>query len=88
MHFFDHVSVVSNKDTLSYLSLAYTLDVSPHELLMVGNSFKSDIAPALEAGAYAVYIPFEKEWAHESSAEYDHERLLRLTTFCELKKWL
>jgi putative hydrolase of the HAD superfamily len=32
---------------------------------MVGNSLRSDVLPALEAGALAVHIPYEMTWAHE-----------------------
>lgn len=41
------------------------LEVTPAQLLMVGNSFRSDIAPALQIGAYAVHVPFRTIWAHE-----------------------
>lgn len=34
---------------------------------MVGNSFKSDIAPALKIEASAVHIPFHTTWAHEKT---------------------
>lgn len=32
---------------------------------MVGNSLRSDILPAIEAGAHAVYVPYEMSWVHE-----------------------
>ena len=51
---------------------------------MVGNSFKSDIAPVLQIGSYGAYIPFHTTWQHEIVEEYDHPRLLRLTRFEDL----
>ena len=33
--------------------------------VMVGNSLRSDILPAIEAGAHAVYVPYEVSWIHE-----------------------
>ena len=51
---------------------------------MVGNSFKSDIAPVLEIGGRAVLISFNQLWQHEVVEEYDHENLLRLKEFKEL----
>lgn len=86
--YFDYVSVVSDKDTRSYMSLCKALCVAPSELLMVGNSFKSDIAPALEVGAYALYIPFHTIWAHEASEVFDHERLLHASEISDMRKIL
>ena len=45
---------------------------------MVGNSLRSDILPALEAGAFAVHVPHELTWAYERAVEApdpDHPRL-------------
>ena len=51
---------------------------------MVGNSFKSDIAPVLQIGGYGAYIPFRSTWQHEKADEYVHPRLFRLERFSEL----
>jgi len=51
---------------------------------MVGNSFKSDIAPALKIGASAVHIPFHTTWAHEKTEEFEHPKLRRISRFEEL----
>ena len=56
--YFDVVSIVSDKKPEAYRRLCREMEVKPEELLMVGNSFKSDIAPALKIGASAVHIPF------------------------------
>ena len=45
--------------------------VNMNEFVMVGNSLKSDILPALEAGAYAIYIPYDITWVHEMADEPD-----------------
>lgn len=81
---FDHVQIVSDKTPEAYRHLCRALQVSPHELLMVGNSFKSDIAPALEIGAHAAYVPFHTTWAHEKTDEYAHPQLLRIASLREL----
>ena len=57
---------------------------NPDELVMVGNSFKSDIAPALKIGASAVHIPFHTTWAHEKPEEFEHPKLRRISRFEEL----
>jgi putative hydrolase of the HAD superfamily len=40
-------------------------DKKPERFVMVGNSLRSDILPAVEAGAHAVYVPYEMSWIHE-----------------------
>ncbi len=47
--YFDVVTIVSDKTPKAYHRLCRELDVTPDELVMVGNSFKSDIAPALKS---------------------------------------
>ena len=39
--------------------------LQPAELLMVGNSLKSDILPVLNVGGYGVHVPYHITWAHE-----------------------
>ena len=82
--YFSHVETVSNKTEREYRQLCENLDVAPEETLMVGNSFRSDIAPALAAGAWTAHIPYHVVWALEKSEEFPHERLHKLTHFGEL----
>lgn len=64
-HYFHHIEIMAEKDEASYLKLLRHLDIQPHELLMVGNSLKSDILPVLNIGGHAVHIPYHITWAHE-----------------------
>lgn len=82
--YFDVVSIVSDKTPEAYHRLCKELNVTPDEMVMVGNSFKSDVMPALKIGAYAIHIPFHTTWAHEKVEEFEHERLLRISRFAEL----
>ena len=82
--FFSHMETVSNKTEKEYRQLCENLNVAPEETVMVGNSFRSDIAPALEAGASAIHIPYHVVWELEKSEEYDHEKLRRITHFSEI----
>lgn len=75
--FFSHVEVVSEKTCREYREICNFLDIRPEELLMVGNSFKSDIKPVLELGGYGVHIPFKVMWQHEETEEFDHPHLYR-----------
>ena len=46
---------------------------------MVGNSMKSDVLPALEAGAFGGHIPYAITWAHElADAPEGHPRYVAL----------
>ncbi len=82
--FFSHVEIVSDKTRPAFLSLCRSLKVSPSSLLMVGNSFKSDVVPALEIGASAVHVPFHVTWQLEHTEEYSHDRLIRTTDFSDV----
>ena len=82
--YFDRVEVVADKTPRQYRELCATFGIGIDELLMVGNSFKSDIAPVLHLGGYAVHIPFEVTWAHEETEEFDHPHLFRITTISAL----
>lgn len=86
--YFSHVETVSNKTEREYRQLCENLGVAPEETVMVGNSFRSDIAPALAAGAWAVHIPYHVVWAIEKSEEFPHERLQKIEHFGELLEYL
>ncbi len=82
--YFSHMETVSNKTEKEYRQLCENLGVAPEQTVMVGNSFRSDIAPALTAGAYAIHIPYHVVWELEKSEEYPHERLRKIAHFGEI----
>lgn len=86
--FFDLVEIVSDKSVSEYVSLCSRLFVGIENFMMVGNSFKSDIAPVLELGGFGAHIPFHVTWELEKVEEYDHSRLLRLSSFSDLTRFL
>ena len=56
---------------------------------MVGNSLKSDIVPAIEAGAWGVYVPHELTWALEHAEEpAGHARYMRIGKIGEVMNLL
>ena len=83
--YFSHIEIVSNKSQREYLALCEKLGVEISGMMMVGNSFKSDIAPVLELGGWGAHIPAESLWKLEHTEEYDHHRLFRLDTFSQLQ---
>lgn len=84
--YFDHVEITSNKTEKEFRELATHLGIAPHEMLMVGNSLKSDIAPALAVGAQAVHIPFHVTWQLEEHEDFEHERMEKIEHMEELLK--
>lgn len=67
--FFHHIEVMTEKNEESYLKLLKHLDIQASELLMIGNSLKSDVLPVLNLGGFAVHIPFEVTCIHEQVKE-------------------
>lgn len=62
---FDGVEIVSNKTPDIYRAAFERHGAGADQAMMVGNSLKSDILPALEAGAWGVYVPHTLTWALE-----------------------
>lgn len=86
-HHFQHVEVLHEKHSLAYRELLQRHNYMPSSTWMVGNSPKSDINPALEAGMHAVYLPHHSTWVLEQEEirpPRDGQRLLQLATFGEL----
>jgi len=74
---FDAVEIVSNKTADTYLSAFRQDPAGPTGAMMVGNSLKSDVIPALEAGAWGVYVPHEMTWALEHAPRPESEARFR-----------
>ena len=88
LQYFDDVEITSDKTQREFLALCEHQQIHPSELLMVGNSLKSDIAPALAIGAWAIHIPFHVTWQLEHTEDFDHERLQKIEHFSEVLKYL
>ena len=84
--YFGHTAIVKEKDARSYKALIRERSLDPERTWMIGNSPKSDINPALEAGINAVFVPHEHTWRleHEKVRE-GRGRLLELARFSELR---
>lgn len=76
---FDAVEIVSNKSADTYRRAFTRHGDGPEAAMMVGNSLKSDVLPALDAGAWAVHIPYHSTWALEhADAPENHPRFFAL----------
>jgi putative hydrolase of the HAD superfamily len=86
---FAGVEIVSEKSPGTYARVFARYGVRPSEAVMAGNSMRSDILPALEAGAWAAFIPFELVWGHEAAeAPAGHKRYRELASLAELPDWI
>jgi putative hydrolase of the HAD superfamily len=84
--YFPFVEVLVDKTNEAYANLLSKHAIRPERFMMVGNSLRSDIAPVLALGAYAVHVPYPNSWAHESAADLpaDRSRFFEIQTLCEL----
>ena len=88
LKYFDDVEITSDKTQREFLALCEHQGIHPSQLLMIGNSLKSDIAPALAIGAWAIHIPFHVTWQLEHFEDIDHERLIKIEHFSEILDYI
>ena len=83
---FRAIDIVAAKDPRTYRDLVRRRGFDPGRTWMIGNSPKSDIIAAREAGIRAVFIPNANTWAHEH-ADLDpaDAGILRLGAFADLR---
>jgi len=85
--YFGHTAIVKEKDVAAYITLVEQRGIDPDRAWMAGNSVKSDINPALEAGLNAVFIPHAHTWTLElQDIRPGKGRLLTLELFTDLKE--
>lgn len=82
---FDGVHVVREKDTTVFRQLIAQYGLESERTWMVGNSPRSDINPALEAGIGAVHIPHSSTWSFEQQEIAAPDRVVVLRNFGELR---
>ncbi len=82
---FAHCGIVKEKNRDAYAQLARVRGFDLERTWMIGNSPRSDINPALEAGLRAVFVPHERTWTLEREEIRDGgDRLVVLKRFSEL----
>jgi putative hydrolase of the HAD superfamily len=85
--YFNHTAIVKEKDARSYAALIGERALDRADTWMIGNSPKSDINPALEAGIHAVFVPHERTWTLEREELREGPgRLLKIARFRELRE--
>ena len=82
--YFHHCEVMENKDEKNYLELAAKLDLAPEQILMIGNSVKSDIAPVVNIGGTAIHTPHDVIWVHEIMDMPQSDRIIEVQSIREV----
>jgi putative hydrolase of the HAD superfamily len=78
-NYFDGVEIVSDKTPAVYTAAFTRHGTGPDRAMMVGNSMKSDVVPAITAGSWGIYIPHGLTWALEHATAPDgHARFREL----------
>jgi putative hydrolase of the HAD superfamily len=75
--FFSAVEIVSEKTQPAYARIFSRHGDGPARGMMVGNSLKSDIVPAIAAGSWGVHVPHELTWMLEHEEAPEHEPRFR-----------
>ena len=84
---FQHMAIVKEKDAAAYRLLVAERGMDAAVTWMIGNSPKSDVNPALEAGLNAVFVPHAHTWLLENQdLRPGKGRLLVLEKFEDLRE--
>jgi putative hydrolase of the HAD superfamily len=84
--YFGHLAIVKEKDAAAYRKLVEERAMDPAVTWMIGNSPKSDVNPALDAGLNAVFIPHAHTWVLEKEKiRPASDRLIILERFEQLR---
>lgn len=86
--YFHHCEVMENKDEQNYLELVAKHNIEPSQLLMIGNSVKSDIAPVVNIGGTAIHTPHEVVWVHEMMDMPESDRIIEVVNIKDVIKLL
>ena len=86
--YFAAIEIVAEKNAAAYHAVAEKYGLDRATTWMVGNSPRSDVNPALEAGLHAVFVPHDMTWVleHEelASPSKSGQCLLKLDHFADL----
>lgn len=87
--YFTAIEVVAEKDVAAYRGVVEKYGLIKEVTWMIGNSPKSDINPALEAGLHAVFVPHDNTWMLERDELRRHAadgRLMQVDKFGRLRE--
>lgn len=82
---FHGVEILSHKTPGAYGEIFARHGDGPAAAMMVGNSLRSDVIPALNAGSWGVFVPHELSWELEHDERPDgHDRFHEITDLGQL----
>ncbi|MCK5116844.1 MAG: hypothetical protein KAR44_09610 [Candidatus Aegiribacteria sp.] len=80
----DELRIVPVKNVNALRDVLVYADVEPRNCIIVGNSPRSDINPALSVGAIAVHVARDRTWAAEREDFIDPGSVVTIESFNEL----
>jgi putative hydrolase of the HAD superfamily len=83
---FHRIEIVSEKNERAYAKVLAEFAIPADAFVMVGNSMRSDIGPAVDLGGWGVHVPYHVTWAHEleHGVEASHPRVIAVNTAAEV----
>lgn len=83
--FFDEIEIVSDKTRPVYERIFNRHGDGPARSMMIGNSMRADVVPALAAGAWGIHVPSEHVWSLDLAEEpADDKRFRRLAQVADV----
>lgn len=75
--YFDEIEIVSDKTRPVYERIFARHGDGPQRGMMIGNSMRADVVPAIEAGAWGVHVPSEHVWSMDEQDDPQHAARFR-----------
>lgn len=86
---FSAIEIVSDKTVDTFAKLFDRYGAAAERAVMAGDSMRSDVLPALAAGAWAAFVPQPLAWNHEAAPPpSNHPRFRQLAGLRELPAWI
>ncbi|MEQ1900628.1 MAG: HAD family hydrolase [Devosia sp.] len=82
--YFAEIEIVSDKTRPVYERIFSRHGDGPGRAMMIGNSMRADVVPALAAGAWGVHVPSEHVWSMD--VDSDPEDVARFRRFAALSE--
>lgn len=82
------IEVMEKKSVDDYRNLCAKMGIAPENFFMVGNAVRSDVAPVIEMGGWAVHVPYKITWAHEVMDLPHSKKVFEIKHISELRDLL
>lgn len=83
--YFAEIEIVSNKTSQVYTRIFTRHGDGPDRAMMIGNSMRADVVPAIAAGCFGVHIPSDYVWSMDIDSDpRDTARFRRLKRIAEV----